>query len=113
MAQSIKLSGDKYWDTSGLYGGRIMNYLGYIDKNASQTFTVPDSSRGMLLVQRGSDTTGVHGLYSILSTNTGAVYCSPLFAAASITVTKATNSVTLANAGNAIYISWIGNNLIS
>ena len=106
MSNSIKLGGNNYWDTSGLHGCNIFNYLGSISGNSSKTFNVPNSFRGLLLLYRGSSTMGA---YMVYSTSGGSVYTVALTEGTNMTITTSTNSLTVTLSSNSnTYAYFIG-----
>ena len=113
MANSIKLSGDNYWDTSGLHGGQILNSLPTLSSQTSRTYNVPSLFRGFLFIFFAS--TSAMGMYMVYSTSAGATYICPINAVASnVTVTAGTNSITINNqlSGN-VSPFFMGNGLIT
>lgn len=113
MANSIKLSGDKYWDTSGLHGGQILNALPTLSTQTSKTYNVPNGFRGLLFIFLGSNS--AMGMYMVYSTSTGATYICPINEVTSnVTVTTGTNSLTINNQlGGSCFPFFMGNGLIT
>ena len=111
MAKSIKLSGDNYWDTSGLYGGQIFNSYGSISSNTTKAITIPNSFRGIVFLFRGSSTMAA---YMVTSASSGGTYAAPLVTGTNITVTTSTNRLTVQNSGSAnLYTFYIGTHVLS
>lgn len=96
MAQSIKLGNDTYWDTSGLYGGRLLQSLGELSPDSSMTITIPSTTQGAILVTQNNAS---HGLYSFNTNSSGATRVCTISAVNAFTVAASTNIITISNTG--------------
>ena len=83
--------------------------------NASATtvnIAVPNSFRGLLAIFHGSDTSNRNGLYMVVSTTSGAVFCEAIKSATGATITKSANKLTITTTVS-MYIFGIGNALLN
>lgn len=70
-------------------------YIGSIQKSSSATFNIPNSYKGLVITFGVAN--NMNGLYLINTSSSGAVSCLPVLSASDLTITKATNSLTIAN----------------
>lgn len=111
MAQSIKLGGDKYWDTTGLHGGHIFNFFGQLSGNSTLTLTVPNGFRGIIYAFRGAT---VMGQYMVNTSASGNIYICDVATVTNITHSESTNAITFTNTSSAAsQIYYIGSGILT
>lgn len=117
MSQSIRLSGDNYWDTVGIRGGRIITSAGgaISASGGTREITIPNSWRGIFFVFSPGSVTQC--LWLVNTNSSGVLNVTEVSGSTLITYTATTNKLTISNSGGAsvypYYISATTNTVLS
>ena len=114
MAQSIKLTDDKYWDISSIHGIEMYSQRFTVGANASKSITIPSNYRGFAVTLGLTGGVDAWSIIGILAQGSSNIQVKEIVASANVSISRNGMVATISNSSAYILnVIVIGTHLLS